>query len=789
MELLLERNPRPEAWPLAFRAAVALLAGTCIGRCAVQAAHDAAEVPHAEIEGAWTPGQVLLGCGAAAFAACAAGVLAARHRSMRTVLTIAAAAAAGFALSCDARLRSASSLRGTGGPVTFLGTVASAPRIDDGGTDLLGEHAMRDAAQSFLLDVRHAEREGHREPWEATVPVRVAGLAPLPARGTPVRVRGWFRPARAAANPGSRGRDAPGSVEVTSASLVMPLDAGPLGRALVALRHDANAALLRAQPGWAGPGTRALVAAMTTGVRLPGLTAEAAAFRDAGMSHVLAISGFNVAVLVAGAGVAAGALGAGWRLRAILAVAVAIAFLGVTEPETSVVRAGIGAALAATATLRGGQARGLGTLGAVALVTLLVDPEEAARAGFQLSYGVVAALLAVAPAVTVRWSERAERWWRRIPAAWSPGGETGAILRRAAIGACTASLVAWTVSMPIAAWHAGTANAWAAPLSIVTMPAAALATIAGVASILMDGPLPPAADLAGCIAAACAGSLRWTAHLAADAPGGVVRVGAVPWWLAATFGMAVLGGWIASARTVRIASWLGAVAIAAAAIDGRWLPGADRPGPGRLVVESLALGRGGCRLVRSTGAALVFDAGSFGSPSVGSRVVVPALAALGVRRLDACVVGSRSLSSCAAMPEVLEAFGPPCLVGGRPCIDALLGAHDGHAGDLRRAAERLRVRLVPLDVGDSFHVGDLECSVHEASHGRSGGPRTDRIVLCVRHRDWPASTPPLVLASDPKDAVATGLGPLPPPDGAASRTERDAAGRTSTKRWTADGWR
>ena len=788
VELRIERGGSAAAWPLAFHAAVALVAGIAAnGLGTVDHAHEA---PRTLVDGSLEPAVVRTACAAGCFACCAAAAILARRRAVRSLLATAACAAAGFALAgMDAMRPPGSTGPGADGPVTLLGTVATAPRIDDGGTDLLGEFVIRDAAQTFELEVDAALRDGAPEPWDATLMIRVAGLAPLPPRGAPVRVRGWFRAARDVANPGRSGRRGTGTVEVPSATLVARTETDALRAGLIAVRRAANEALLRAQPPWCQPETTALVAAMTTGVRHPGLTAESAAFRAAGMSHVLAISGFNVAVLVAGAGAAAAAVGAGWRARAFISLAVAAAFLAITEPDTSVVRAGVGAALAAAASLRGGQARGLGTLGLVAVATLVVSPVDAASPGFQLSYGVVVGLLAVSPAVAVRWNGRIDRLWATIPTARPAGGEPAAIIRRMTVGACTASMVAWTVSMPIAAWHAGTANLWAAPLSIVTMPAAALTTVAGVASLLLAGMLPSAGGAAGILAAASADLLRWTAHAAAAAPGGMVRVGNVPWWMAAAFGVAVLGAWMAPVRPARLACWMALGAIAFAASEGRWTAVAPPPAPGSVAVESLAVGRGGCRLVRTEDTTVMFDAGSSGSPSIGMRVIVPATAALGVRQIDACVLGSRSLSSCSAVPEVMAAFGAPCLVAGRGCLESMMQARDGHPRVLLEAAAGLGVRNVALDDGDMLHVGSLVLGARVPPAGPGAERTVESLVLEVRHRDWPLSVPSLVVSSDPRHAAALQLPEAPEPVASAVRIARDASGRTITQCWTGRDWR
>ena len=108
------------------------------------------------------------------------------------------------------------------------------------------------------------------------------------------------------------------------------------------------------------------------------------------------------------------------------------------------------AGLAAVASVRGGSARGLGTLGAVAMVTMLVDIDSLAGAGFQLSYGVVVALLVISPRVQRRWDETTGSWWRRIPWKSMAKSEACSLARSAAVEAVVASLVAWTISTPIA---------------------------------------------------------------------------------------------------------------------------------------------------------------------------------------------------------------------------------------------------------------------------------------------------------------------------------------------------
>ena len=114
-------------------------------------------------------------------------------------------------------------------------------------------------------------------------------------------------------------------------------------------------------------------------------------FRDAGLSHLTAVSGQNVALMIAAAGP---------LLRRMRPVARWVASLGLigwfvllTRAEPSVLRAGVMAGLAATAFLLGRQAEPLRLLALAVIALLLVDPLLAWSVGFWLSVGATAGVV------------------------------------------------------------------------------------------------------------------------------------------------------------------------------------------------------------------------------------------------------------------------------------------------------------------------------------------------------------------------------------------------------------
>jgi len=121
-------------------------------------------------------------------------------------------------------------------------------------------------------------------------------------------------------------------------------------------------------------------------------------FKDAGLSHLLAASGENLAVLLAaGLGLAA-ALGAGRPSLAAVGVLLTIAFALLTRWEPSVLRASVMAALVLAGVATGRGPGGRRALCLAVMFLLLANPSLAATLGFQLSVAATAGVLGLGPA-------------------------------------------------------------------------------------------------------------------------------------------------------------------------------------------------------------------------------------------------------------------------------------------------------------------------------------------------------------------------------------------------------
>ena len=143
-------------------------------------------------------------------------------------------------------------------------------------------------------------------------------------------------------------------------------------------------------------------------------------FRAAGLSHLTAVSGQNVAYLLAAAAPALRRLRPWWRWSAT--VVLVGWFMMATRFEPSVVRAGAMGMLAATAFVTGRDVRPIRLLSLAVIALVLIDPLLVWSVGFWLSVGATVGVCAIAPRLEPHLPGPA---WLRSPLAVTLGAQAG----------------------------------------------------------------------------------------------------------------------------------------------------------------------------------------------------------------------------------------------------------------------------------------------------------------------------------------------------------------------------
>jgi competence protein ComEC len=311
-------------------------------------------------------------------------------------------------------------------------------------------------------------------------------------------------------------------------------------------------------------------------------------FRATGMTHLLAVSGSNVAIVLGFALGLARWCRAGPRLAAAGCVVALIGFVILVRPSPSVLRAAALGGLALVALASGRPRSAVPGLAAVVVLLVLVDPQLAGEPGFALSVLATAGLLLVAPG----WRDAMRR--RGVPS----GAAEAIAVPAAAQLACA----------PVIAAMSGGVGLVAVPANLLAVPAVAPATVLGVTAALLSPVWPAGAGFAAWLAAWPARWIVLIARYGAQAPAGTV-----PWPAGVVGGLLLAGALVALLVAARrpVVRRLAAV-VAAGAVVGTVpvrLVASGWPPPGWVMVVC-DVGQGDAAVLPvAPGQAVVVDAG------------------------------------------------------------------------------------------------------------------------------------------------------------------------------------
>jgi competence protein ComEC len=471
----------------------------------------------------------------------------------------------------------------------------------------------------------------------------------------------------------------------------------------------------------AGAGLSGDPRALVRGMALGGgseLSPEAQeAFRDAGVWHLLAVSGQNVTVVAIATLALLGALGVRRRPAVAGAALVMAAYCLACDGGASVGRAGLVGALGLASELRSAPRERWHLLLAGLAILLAHQPRAIADPGLQLSFAAVAGLFTLTPPLA---------GWMR---GWLPGRVADLTATAAAASLATA---------PVVVAHFGRLSLAGLLVNVVAVPLAAPIVVLALAGVVAGAALPAAGVAAAAVAGAGAWALLLLARAAAAVPGAAVDLplGAAPVLAVAAGALAGLArllrpGAVGPRAAVRRWGRPVAALLAAALLAGWALtrPPAPPPWPGRPAVTVLDVGQGDAILLRSPeGAAVLVDAGPPGAPPA----VVRRLRALGVARLDALVLTHDSLDHAGGAPEVLSRLRVARLLTPPEPVD-------GWGPAARAAAAAAAREGVPTGVvraGDRVPAGGWSVDVLSPAGARPAGADPNPWSLVARaHAD------------------------------------------------------
>lgn len=402
-------------------------------------------------------------------------------------------------------------------------------------------------------------------------------------------------------------------------------------------------------------------------------------FRTAGLAHLVAVSGTNVAIICGAVLGLARLARLGPRSAVVLAGVVLFGFVVLCRPSPSVLRAAVMGAVALLALLLGRRRSAVPALCAAVLVLLMVDPAFGTDPGFALSVLATSALVLLAPA----WVEALRR--RGVP----PG-----VAEALAVPAA-----AHAVTAPVVAGLSGQVSLVAIVTNMLAAPAVVPATVLGVLAAVVGALQPGVAVVLVQLAGPAVSWLVGLGHQGAAVSGAVVR------WPAGPIGALLLTSIIMvllvamRAYRLRVLAAAGLVGALLILVPTRFVtPGWPAVG---WVMVSCDVGQGDAAVLATadSGRAVLVDAGP--DPAT----VSACLNRLGVRRLALVVISHLHADHIGGLAGVLRGrmVGAIALGPGRSPPWAF--------AQVRRVATAAQVPLVALIAGQRLSWPGLTLDV------------------------------------------------------------------------------
>lgn len=628
----------------------------------------------------------------------------------------------GLGAAAEAASEEADAVRGNetdaAAPVTVWGRVASVP--------VASEYSVR-----FVADVDSAQRGAVAGAVSGRVQVGLeipqadarsgrptaARVYPALRLGDRVRLTGRLAAPPARRNPADmdygaflRGQGIASTLRVEAESDVVFLApaGGALDRLAFGVQRHVRRAVARHVP---GAEAQAVVLALLVADWSHIEDSTVDAFRDTGLLHLLSVSGLHLVFVGLALYALLGPVLSRLRLprrrvewiRTGVTLVVMFVYVVAAGSSAPVVRAFVMAAVLVVGRASERRVDTLNGLGLAALGLLFWRPTALFEAGFQLSFGAVAALVACAPVVT----------------AWLPEAWTRAAIRRSVTNSLVASVVATLGTAPILLAWFGKLPLSGILLNLPAIPLTSAALGGGLGASVCAGWWPAGADLFGAFASVCVRALLVVSRFGAETMGGltVERFVTSPFVLAALAAFVlVVAFWPRPVARRRLA--LAAVGLLAV---GTWTSVAS--GDARPVLDAVFLdvGQGDATLLRLPGGhAVLIDAGDrTDRGDEGLRTVVPHLARYGVRHLDALVLTHPHADHVGGAVAVLEAISVGRLVHNGQADDSAMWRQTLHTADSLGVATQAVVAGDTLGLDPAVRIRVLGPSRELAAAGEA----------------------------------------------------------------------
>jgi competence protein ComEC len=266
------------------------------------------------------------------------------------------------------------------------------------------------------------------------------------------------------------------------------------------------------------------------------------AFMRSGTFHIFSISGLHVGVIAIVIQSVLQLVRVPRRVATVAGLVALWLYVEITGASAPAVRSFLMVAFLLGSRLFRLPANALAALSLAALCTLLLDPRQLFSPGFQMSYGVVTALILMGSPLAERW-QAAWQPWRDLPeSSWGPVRRAVRWLGHHVLTAVAGAWVATLASIPSGIGYFGLLSPGALLANLIIIPLSSLAIIAGFIALLGGlGGLWGITTLFNCSAAFIIRLMDWMVAHGTELPGVYFQAQFTQPWMAPAATLVVLG--------------------------------------------------------------------------------------------------------------------------------------------------------------------------------------------------------------------------------------------------------
>jgi len=382
---------------------------------------------------------------------------------------------------------------------------------------------------------------------------------------------------------------------------------------------------------------KTLANALFFGVRDSGWMELSTIFRRAGMSHILAISGMHIAIVLLFICVVVKKTPFHKGASTLLIIIITCLLVGVVEPRTPVTRALVMIILYLLLQLFLVRCKSISLLAISAIGILIYDPVAAGTIGFQLSFIVVASILVLFPQVV----------WRTLGPE-DVNASSANMLKRWLSSIWITGLCAWVVATPVSAHVFGTISPIGPfsniPSIFMLTVTLFVGTIKTTVTLVFGQTFPAISSLFSIVLS----KFILLASECGTTPFSYIEGIFVSWFWSFAF-VSLVFVLVFTVRHKKTAWFLSLLTISI------WLimRGVKT---NETTITTINVGHGTCHVIQNKSETVIIDAGSRNNFDVGSNTIVPSLYKLGIKQIKTLFVTHSDIDHICGIIDIAQKF-------------------------------------------------------------------------------------------------------------------------------------